>query len=144
MQTRNMLKTSPNWKVLAGVAAASALGISGLALADTTAVSNPPPITLADIETPIDATRITIAEDLGFGALNDELDSPLNPEDTGGDVASITGDTPEGLDTLTGDTADDVAAAEVDDDDPEDSPAELSSPAEETESPDDADESPAG
>lgn len=140
MQTRNMLKTAPNWKVLAGVAAASALGISGLALAGTTAVSNPPPITLADIETPIDATRITIAEDLGFGALNDELDSPLNPEDTGGDVASITDDTPEGLDTLTGDTA----AAEVDDDDPEDSPAELSSPAEETESPDDADESPAG
>lgn len=123
MQTPNMRRAAPNWKVLAGVAAASALGISGWALADTKAVSNPPPISLADSETPVDATRVTIEEDLGFGALNDELDSPLDPKDTGNDVASITGDTPVGLDTLSGDTSDDVAAAEVDDDDSAESSA---------------------
>ncbi|HEU4750969.1 MAG TPA: hypothetical protein VFT54_07910 [Acidimicrobiia bacterium] len=123
MQTPNMPRAAPNWKVLAGVAAASALGISGWALADTKAVSNPPPINLADSETPVDATRVTIEEDLGFGALNDELDSPLDPEDTGNDVASITGDTPAGLDTLSGDTSDDAAAAEVHDDDSDESSA---------------------
>jgi hypothetical protein len=123
MQTPNMRRAAPNWKVLAGVAAASALGISGWALSDTKAVSNPPPISLADSETPVDATRVTIEEDLGFGALNDELDSPLDPEDPGDDVASITGDNPVGLDTLSGDTSDDVAAAEVDDDDSDESSA---------------------
>ncbi|MEX0947062.1 MAG: hypothetical protein WD064_06820 [Acidimicrobiia bacterium] len=123
MQTPNMRRAAPNWKVLASVAAASALGISGWALADSKAVSNPPPIDLADSETPVDATRVTIEEDLGFGALNDELDSPLDPEDPRGDVASITGDPPAGLDTLTGDTSDDVSAAEVDDDDSDDSSA---------------------
>ncbi len=155
MQTRDLLKT-PNWKVLAGFAAVSAIGMGGLALADTTTVQNPPSITLLDREEPGIAAEVSIHEDLGFGVLND-LDSPFDADDTGDGLASATGDTPAGLDTLTGDTADEVSAGEVDDDevsapevdddeadDAEDSPAETNPPAEETESPDDADESPAG
>jgi len=146
MQTRDMYRP-PNWKLVASVAAVSAVGIGGLALADTQGTENPPPITLTDAQAITPVAQVTVTTNLGFGPLS-QFDSPFDVDDTG--EASITGDTPQGLDTLTGDTPDaaDVVESPVDDEivqqGEEDSPVEAAAPDEETESPASADESPAG
>jgi hypothetical protein len=134
--------------MVASVAALSALGIGGLALADTQGTENPPAITLADPQAITTAPQATVTTNLGFGPLSD-FDSPFDVNDTGDGEASVTGDTPQGLDTVTGDTPNDDDAAEAaggDDaaEDQEDSPAESTAVAEEPESPDTADESPEG
>jgi len=147
MQTRDQYG-SPQWKMVASVAALSALGIGGLALADTQPTENPPAITLADPQAITTAPQSTVTTNLGFGPLSD-FDSPFDINDTGDGEPSITGDTPQGLDTLTGDTPNDDEAAEAEGDDAtaedqEDSPAESIASAEEPESPETADESPEG
>jgi hypothetical protein len=144
------LYRSPQWKTVASVAALGALGIGGFALADTRRTENPPAITLADSQSITTTPQTTVTTNLGFGPLSD-LDSPFDVSATGDGDPSMTGNTPQGLDSITGDTPvnddDDDAAPEGDDDiaeHQEDSPAESTASAEEPESPDTADESPEG
>jgi hypothetical protein len=60
MQTKEQGKSPKDWKVIAAVATASALGISGLALADSgSRTDTPDPINLED-RTPI--TEVTVAK----------------------------------------------------------------------------------
>ena len=117
MQTREMWKNS-KWKMVAGAATLSALGISGLALADPSSSGVPDSIELSDQVQVSDARNGTTLPDFVRGVSGgpfDDLDSPF--DDTGtGDTASVTGDTPDGLDTLTGDT---VESADTDSDSPE-------------------------
>ena len=124
MQTRDMFKKPTNWKVLAGVAAVSAIGIGGLAVADSRGSENPEPITLTDQQSVTTVTRLNLTPAPSVVVPND-LDSPFDDADTeSGDAdASVTGDTPAGIDTLSGDTDDDSpepaptsAPAPVDDD----------------------------
>jgi hypothetical protein len=119
MQTREMWKNS-KWKMVAGAATLSALGISGLALADPSSPGVPESIELSDQVQVSDARNVTTTLPdfvVGVsGAPGDDLDSPFDDDDTG-DTASVIGDTPDGMDTLTGDTTDaddvDSASAEV-------------------------------
>jgi hypothetical protein len=119
MQTREMWKNS-KWKMVAGAATLSALGISGLALADPSSPGVPESIELSDQVQVSDAGNVTTTlPDFVVGVSGgpaDDLDSPFDDNGTG-DTASVTGDTPDGMDTLTGDTTDaddiDSASAEV-------------------------------
>jgi hypothetical protein len=119
MQTREMWKNS-KWKMVAGAATLSALGISGLALADPSSPGVPEPIELSDQVQVSDVRNVTTTlPDFVVGVSGgpvDDLDSPFDDNGTG-DTASVTGDTPDGMDTLTGDTTDaddiDSASAEV-------------------------------
>jgi hypothetical protein len=119
MQTREMWKNS-KWKMVAGAATLSALGISGLALADPSSPGVPESIELSDQVQVSDARNVTTTLPdfvVGVsGAPGDDLDSPFDDDGTG-DTASVIGDTPDGMDTLTGDTTDaddvDSASAEV-------------------------------
>ncbi|HUP17128.1 MAG TPA: hypothetical protein VM848_13895 [Acidimicrobiia bacterium] len=118
MQTREMWKNS-KWKMVAGAATLSALGISGLALADPSSPGVPESIELSDQVQVSDARNgPTTLPDFVRGVSGgpfDDLDSPF--DDTGtGDTASVTGDTPDDMDTLSGDT---VGAAGIDSDSPE-------------------------
>ena len=104
MQTRDMWKSS-KWKLVAGAATLSALGISGMALADPDNSPVPAPINLRDQVT----TRGTLTSLPDFVVKSNnqvdltDLDSPFDDGPIGSDI-SATGDTSEGLDTLTGDT----------------------------------------
>lgn len=118
MQTREMWKNN-KWKMVAGAATLSALGISGLALADPSSSGVPDSIELSDQVQVSDARNGTttlpdFVRGISGGPLDDH-DSPF--DDTGtGDSASVTGDTPDGMDTLTGDT---VESADIDSASPE-------------------------
>ena len=118
MQTREMWKNS-KWKMVAGAATLSALGISGLALADPSSPGVPESIELSDQVQVSDARNVTTTLPdfvVGVsGGLADDLDSPFDDNATG-DTASVTGDTPDDMDTLSGDT---VEAAGIDSDSPE-------------------------
>lgn len=118
MQTREMWKNN-KWKMVAGAATLSALGISGLALADPSSSGVPNSIELSDQVQVSDVRNgTTTLPDFVRGVSGgqfDDLDSPF--DDTGtGDTASVTGDTPDGMDTLTGDT---VESADIDSASPE-------------------------
>ncbi len=84
MQTKEQGRRPKNWKVVAAIATASALGVSGLALAGPDDRSDDPdPIKLSE-QTPI--TEVTVAKttsttlaDLGFDV--DTLDSASSPFD---------------------------------------------------------------
>ena len=109
MQTREMWKNS-KWKMVAGAATLSALGISGLALADPSSPGVPDSIELSDQVQVSDSRNVTTTlPDFVRGVSGgqfDDLDSPF--DDTGtGDTASVTGDSPDGLDTLSADPASD-------------------------------------
>ena len=107
MQTREMWKNS-KWKMVAGAATLSALGISGLALADPTSPGVPGSIELSDQVQVSDAGNVTTTVPdfvVGVNSGGDGLDSPFDDNGTG-DTASVSGDTPDGMDTLTGDTMD--------------------------------------
>lgn len=118
MQTREMWKNS-KWKMVAGAATLSALGISGLALADPSSPGVPESIELSDQVQVSDARGVTTTlPDFVVsvsGGPADDLDSPFDDNGTG-DTASVTGDTPDGMDTLTGDT---VESADIDSASPE-------------------------
>jgi len=84
MQTKDQDKTPKDWKVIAAVATASALGLSGLALADSdSGTQTPDPINLVD-RTPI--TEVTVAKttsttlaDLGVRVVSaDSVSSPFD------------------------------------------------------------------
>jgi hypothetical protein len=94
------------WKMVAGAATLSALGISGLALADPSSSGVPDSIELSDqvsVSGKVPTTLPDFVRGVGVSGDPDDLDSPF--DDTGtGDTASVTGDTPDGLDTLTGDS----------------------------------------
>jgi hypothetical protein len=118
MQTREMWKNN-KWKMVAGAATLSALGISGLALADPSSSGVPNSIELSDQVQVSDARNGTttlpdFVRGVSGGPL-DDLDSPF--DDTGtGDTASVSGDTPDGMDTMTGDT---IESADIDSASPE-------------------------
>jgi len=111
MQTREMWKNS-KWKMVAGAATLSALGISGLALADPTNPGVPGSIELSDQVQVSDARSVTTTlPDFVVGVSGgpgEDLDSPFDDNGTG-DTASVTGDTPDGMDTLTGDSVESAA-----------------------------------
>jgi hypothetical protein len=84
MQTKDQGKAPKDWKVIAAVATASALGLSGLALADSdSGTESPDPINLVD-RTPI--TEVTVAKntsttlaDLGVRVVSaDSVSSPFD------------------------------------------------------------------
>jgi hypothetical protein len=111
--------------MVAGAATLSALGISGLALADPSSPGVPESIELSDQVQVSDARNVTTTlPDFVVGVSGgpaDDLDSPFDDNATG-DTASVTGDTPDDMDTLSGDT---VEAAGIDD---SDSPEVVPSP----------------
>lgn len=111
MQTREMFK-SGKWRLVAGAATLSALGIGGIALADQSAARTPEAITLRDQVSSGDDTVSTLLSDLRptGGSFGGDLDSPFDDSNTDDAGASVTGDTPVDLDTLTGDSGDDVAS----------------------------------
>jgi hypothetical protein len=100
MQTKEQGKSPKDWKVIAAVATASALGLSGLALADSgSRTDTPDPINLED-RTPI--TEVTVAKttsttlaDLGVrvsgaDSASSPFDEPAAPPATLADsVASV-------------------------------------------------------
>jgi hypothetical protein len=100
MQTKEQGKSPKDWKVIAAVATASALGLSGLALADSgSRTDTPDPINLED-RTPI--TEVTVAKttsttlaDLGVrvssaDSASSPFDEPAPPPPTVADsVASV-------------------------------------------------------
>ncbi|HSJ82186.1 MAG TPA: hypothetical protein VLA91_00065 [Acidimicrobiia bacterium] len=99
MQTKEQGKSPRDWKVIAAVATASALGLSGLALADSDSrTDTPDPINLED-RTPI--TEVTVAKtsttlaDLGVrvssaDSASSPFDEPAAPPVTMADsVASV-------------------------------------------------------
>ena len=106
MQTKEQGKYPKDWKVIAAVATASALGLSGLALADSgSRTDTPDPITLED-RTPI--TEVTVAKttsttlaDLGVrvssaDSASSPFDEPAAPPSTLADsVASASAASPE-------------------------------------------------
>jgi hypothetical protein len=86
MQTREQIK---NWKVVASVATAAALGVSGLAIANPgDAAETPPPIEIEDRRANVDLT-VTSTTHPGFEVVpgpslspgDDSLDSPLASAD---------------------------------------------------------------
>lgn len=86
MQTRDQAKGSKTWKIVASVAAASALGLSGIALAnDDGRSSAPEPITLDDttkvtqVSTPT-TVPTTVQEAVRMGADTASVASPLDDE----------------------------------------------------------------
>jgi hypothetical protein len=115
MQTREMWKKS-KWKVVAGAATLSALGISGLALADPSNSPVPASIELSDQVSGVGLQRP--APDFVLNLNDDQSsdsDSPFDDVGTG-DSESVSGDTPAGLDTLTGDSVDTLALDSGDED----------------------------
>ncbi|MGH8953244.1 MAG: hypothetical protein ACRDX9_17715 [Acidimicrobiia bacterium] len=84
MEAKDQGKGPKDWKVVAAVATASALGLSGLALADSDDGSRTPdPINLEDV-TPI--TEVTVAKTTSttladLGVQVDTLDSASSPFD---------------------------------------------------------------
>jgi len=98
MQTKEQGKSPKDWKVIAAVATASALGLSGLALADSgSRTDTPDPINLED-RTPI--TEVTVAKatsttlaDLGLrvssaDSASSPFDEPSPPTTMADSVAS--------------------------------------------------------
>ncbi|HEX2153272.1 MAG TPA: hypothetical protein VHL52_04780 [Acidimicrobiia bacterium] len=86
MQTRDQANGSKTWKIVASVAAASALGLSGIALAnDDGRSSAPEPITLDDttkvtqVSTPT-TVPTTVQEAVRMGADTASVASPLDDE----------------------------------------------------------------
>jgi hypothetical protein len=84
MQTRDQAKSPKNWKVVAAIATASALGLSGLALADSDERADiPDPINLEDrtpmTEVTVATTTSTTLADLGVRV--DTVDSASSPFD---------------------------------------------------------------
>ena len=113
MQTREMWKNS-KWKMVAGAETLSALGISGLALADPTSPEVPGSIELSDQVQFSDANVTTTLPAFIVGVSSgpgDDLDSPFDDDGTG-DTASVTGDTPDGMDTLSGDSVESANASD--------------------------------
>jgi hypothetical protein len=104
MQTRDMWKSS-KWKVVAGAATLSALGITGMALAEPDSPRVSAPINLRDQATTRDT--VTSLPDFVVKSNNQidltDLDSPFVYDPIGSDV-SVSGDTLPGPDTGTGDT----------------------------------------
>jgi hypothetical protein len=109
MQTKEMWK-STKWKVVAGAATLSALGIGGLAIADDSGERTQQAINLRDrasttgVSVPVADVNVGPTDGLVSGN-----DSPFDDSDgsdsvTDGSAGSTTGDTPADLDTLTGDT----------------------------------------
>ena len=99
MQTKEQGKTPKDWKVIAAVATASALGLSGLALADSgSRTDTPEPIDLEDrtaiTEVTVAKTTSTTLADLGVRASTADsagspFDEPAAPPSTMADsVAS--------------------------------------------------------
>jgi hypothetical protein len=87
MQTREQIK---NWKVVASVATAAALGVSGLAIANPgNAADTPPPIEIEDRRANADLTVTSTTQLAGFEVVpgpslspaDDSLDSPLASSD---------------------------------------------------------------
>ena len=123
MQTRDMWKTS-KWKVVAGAATLSALGISGLALADQSTSPAQEAIKLRDqVQSADNVVSVTPLNLRLGGAEFGDLDSPFDDSTTGPSTSdsagSASGNTPAGLDTLSGDTASGLDSV-VDDSSPDD------------------------
>ena len=100
MQTKEQGKSPKDWKVIAAVATASALGLSGLALADSSSrTDTPDPINLEDrapiTEVTVAKTTSTTLADLGVkvasaDSASSPFDEPAAPPSTMADsVASV-------------------------------------------------------
>lgn len=127
MQTKEQGKSPKDWKVIAAVATASALGLSGLALADSgSRTDTPDPINLED-RTPI--TEVTVAKttsttlaDLGVKVASaDSASSPFDEPaplstmaDSVASVASAASSEPAPPPPPAADSADSPAADSVD------------------------------
>lgn len=87
MQTRNQWKRPKNWKVVASVAAASALGLSGFALASDDGVAKTPDSISLDDTTKVtevtNPTKVptTVEDAVQLGADTASLDSPFDDDD---------------------------------------------------------------
>ena len=118
MQTKDMWKSS-KWKVVAGAATLSALGIGSLAIADDSNERTQQAINLRDR---VSTSEVTPVSEVNVGPVQgafDGNDSPFDDSDasdsvTDGSVGSATGDTPADLETLTGDTPPGLDAASGD------------------------------
>ena len=92
MDTKDQGQRPKDWKVVAAIATASALGLSGLALADSNDNSNTPdPINLEDV-TPI--TEVTVAKTTSttladMGVAVETLDSASSPFDAPATITTI-------------------------------------------------------
>jgi len=128
MQLKDQVKKSRDWKVVAALATVSALGISGLALADS---GDPTTPNLIDLKDRTEITKVTSAPTLGsdFANLALSADSPNDsPFDDTRSVSSVSADTAQSPITLESQaTADSPAIS----DSPvtDDSPATADSPA---------------
>lgn len=84
MQLRNQFKGAKNWKVVASVAAASALGVSSLALAGENGTPQAPDSIHLDDKTAVTQVSApttvptTVAEALKLGADTASVDSPFD------------------------------------------------------------------
>jgi hypothetical protein len=127
MQTRDQHSRRPkDWKVIAALTAASALGVSGLALAGSPGgSSNPDPIELRDrtaitsVTTP--SVPTTIAQLLEASADQSSLDSPFDDADlvspspaSVDSPASADSPAPVNVDTASADSAGSTDEASVD------------------------------
>ncbi len=124
MQTEDQGRRPKDWKVVAAVATASALGLSGLALADSDDRSGTPePIKLEDVTpiTEVTVSKITSTTLADLGVVVETLDSASSPFDAPTTTTTI---------------ADSVASADPD-------PAPAPGPAPAADSADAAPESPA-
>jgi hypothetical protein len=122
MQTREQIK---NWKAVASVATAAALGVSGLAIANPgDAAETPPPIEIEDRRANVNLT-VTSTTHPGFEVVpgpslspgDDSLDSPLASSDLGTSY-----DSPEVDDSPTAGGSPDVADSPDPSGDSSDSP----------------------
>lgn len=150
MQTRNQWKRPRDWKVVAGVAAAATLGITGLALASPDDGSVPDAITLEDQASVVDVSIPDSLPPVSVVDLTDDtdLDSPFDdspiqdsPDDSPpGPTTTLADDSPSPDDSP---PAPSTTAATVADDSPspDDSPAAPTTPitvADDSPSPDDS------
>lgn len=132
MQTKDQGRTPKDWRVIAAVATASALGVTGLALADSdSGTETPDPINLVD-RTPI--TEVTVAKttsttlaDLGVRVAS--ADSVSSPFDEPAPTTTITESVASVASVASPEPAPSVVA-----DSPDVAPADLASAA----SPDDS------
>lgn len=139
MQTRDQWTRSGKWKVAASVAAASALGITGVALAGNDGgVSDPEPITLddttnvAEVTTTARSVPTTVQEAVLMGAETASVSSPLDTTDTQASVVSQA--SPDTQNSPNSPNTQDSPASPVSQDSPvspvsQDSPASPASPA---------------